>query len=85
MRYCLTDAVRRDMVNNEDLRFSGYTGSGKEFAIVAKLSDVNRWVNGELIQICFPYLNAEEREILMTGNDNESWERMFGRMREEEE
>lgn len=77
-RYCLTDAVRRDMVNGSDLMFSGYTSSGKPFAITVELSAANRWVNGESIQNCFPYLSAEQREILMTGNDNEAWDKLFG-------
>ena len=76
-RFCLTDDVQRVVVG-DDLTFSGYTNSDKPFAITVKLSDANRWVNGESIQICFPHLDAEQREILMTGNDNESWERMFG-------
>jgi len=76
-RYCLTDNVRR-IVNGDSLTFSGQTTSHKPFAITVKLRDANRWVNGEMIQNCFTHLTAEEREILMTGNDNEAWERMFG-------
>lgn len=76
-KYCLTDSVRR-IVNGDSLTFSGYTTRDKPFAITVKLSDANEWVNGGLIQNCFPYLDAEQREILMTGNDNEAWEMMFG-------
>lgn len=76
-RYCLTDSVKR-VVSGENLTFSGYTTSDKPFAITVKLSDANRWVNGETIQNCFQHLDAEQREILMTGNDDEAWERMFG-------
>lgn len=76
-RFCLTNNVRR-FVDGDNLTFSGYTNSDKPFAITVKLSDANRWINGEMIQVCFPYLDTEDREILMTGNDNESWERMFG-------
>lgn len=76
-RFCLTDDVQRVVVG-DDLTFSGYTNSDKPFSITVKLSDANRWVNGDMIQNCFPYLNTEDREILMTGNDDESWERMFG-------
>lgn len=76
-RYCLTDSVDR-IVDGENLTFSGYTNSDKPFAITVKLSDANRWVNGESIQNCFTHLTAEQREILMTGNDDEAWERLFG-------
>jgi len=76
-RYCLTDSVKR-VVDGNSLTFSGYTHSQVPFCITVKLSDANEWVNGGLIQSCFPYLTAEEREILMTGNDDESWDNMFG-------
>lgn len=76
-RFCLSDNVKR-VVDGDNLTFSGYTNSQKPFAITVKLSDANEWINGGLIQSCFPYLDAEDREILMTGNDNEAWESMFG-------
>ena len=75
-RYCLTDNVRR-VVNGDDLTFSGYTTSNKPFSITVKLVDANRWVNGESIQNCFRHLSAEQREILLTGNDDEAWDNMF--------
>jgi len=76
-RYCLTDNVRR-VVNGDSLTFSGLTTSDKPFSITVKLSDANEWINGGLIQKCFSYLDTEQREILMTGYDNEAWESMFG-------
>lgn len=76
-RFCLSDNVKR-VVDGDNLTFSGYTNSDKPFAITVKLSDANEWINGGLIQSCFPYLDAEDREILMTGNDNEAWASMFG-------
>ena len=76
-RYCLTDNVRR-IVNGDSLTFSGMTLSQKPFSITVKLSDANEWINGGLIQKCFSYLDTEQREILMTGYDNEAWEEMFG-------
>ena len=76
-RFCLSDNVKR-VVDGDNLTFSGYTNSQKPFAITVKLSDANEWINGGLIQSCFPYLDAEDREILMTGNDNEAWASMFG-------
>jgi hypothetical protein len=75
-RYCLTDNVRR-LVEGDNLTFSGYTTSDRPFAITVKLSDANEWINGGLIQTCFPYLDKEDREILMSGNDNEAWASMF--------
>lgn len=82
-RYCFRDVVDR-VVRDDLLTFSGYTLSNAPFAITVKLSDANRWVNGELIQDCFPYLDKENREILMTGHDNESWAEIFSRIQEEE-
>lgn len=75
-RYCLRDSVART-VDGENLTFSGYTMSAKPFSITVKLSAANEWLNGGYIQECFPHLTAEEREILMTGNDDEAWNSMF--------
>lgn len=78
--YCLTDSVARtvrDIGGVLMVEFSGLSTGGREFSIVAHLSDVNRWVNGELIQVAFPYLNADQREILKTGIDAQEWETMF--------
>jgi hypothetical protein len=76
-RYALSDAVNR-VVNGDFVTFSGLTQSGRPFEIKTKLSDANAWANGELIQKAFPYLNSEDREILITGYDNECWASMFG-------
>jgi len=70
-RYAFTDNVTRT-VNGDSLTFSG-----KPFAVTVKHSDANEWINGGLIQKCFPYLNADDREILMTGIDGETWDEMF--------
>jgi len=75
-RYCLTDNVRR-IVNGDNLTFIGDSTSGQPFRITVKLSDANEWVNGGLIQNCFPYLSADDREILMTGIDSKTWDEMF--------
>lgn len=82
-RYAFSNVVDR-FVRDDILTFSGYTMSDVPFAITVKLSDANRWVNGELIQNCFPYLDKEDREILMTGHDNESWAKLFAGSEEEE-
>lgn len=85
--YCLTDSVARtvrDIGGVLMVEFSGLSTGGREFSIVAHLSDVNRWVNGELIQVAFPYLSADQREILKTGIDSESWDRMFPALVEDE-
>ena len=85
--YALTDAVVRSVSESDDglmVTFSGISTGGRGFAIVTRLDDANRWVNGELIQIAMPYLSADQREILKTGIDSESWEEMFAGSEEEE-
>lgn len=82
--YALTDAVTRTVSDESMVTFSGLSTGGREFSIVAHLSDVNRWVNGELIQVSFPYLNADQREILKTGIDSQSWDEMFVGSEDEE-
>jgi hypothetical protein len=80
--YALTDAVNRDVRNIAGIlmvTFSGLSTGGRKFEILARLEDVNCWINGELIQDAFPYLDADQREILKTGIDTQSWDEMFAR------
>jgi hypothetical protein len=84
MPYALTDSVVRKVSDEGMIEFSGLTTGGREFSIVTRLDDAQRWVNGELIQNCFPYLNADQREILKTGIDSESWDEMFAGAEDDE-
>lgn len=84
--YALTDAVARSVSEGDDglmVTFSGISTGGRGFAITARLDDTNRWVNGELIQVAMPYLTADQREILKTGIDAQSWSEMFAGSEEE--
>jgi len=79
-RYAMSDAVDRVISGYGDhmtCLFRGNSSSGRPFSILVPYADANRWINGELIQNCFPYLSADEREILMTGIDSETWDEMF--------
>jgi len=82
--YALTDAVTRRVSDEGMIEFSGLSTGGREFSIVTRLDDAQRWVNGELIQNCFPYLNADQREILKTGIDAQGWEEMFAGSEDDE-
>jgi hypothetical protein len=84
MPYALTDSVIRKVSDEGMIEFSGLTTGGREFSIVTRLDDAQRWVDGELIQNCFPYLNADQREILKTGIDSESWDEMFAGSEDDE-
>ena len=41
-------------------------------------SDYIAWQDGELTQIAFPYLSAEDREKLISGFCEDCWDAMFG-------
>ena len=41
-------------------------------------SALKQWNDGALIQNCFPTLNADEREFLMTGMTPDVWKSVFG-------
>jgi len=43
------------------------------------------WQDGELVQVAFPYLSADEREALISGICSTCWDKMFGSFDEEEE
>jgi len=82
--YALTDAVTREVSDEDMVTFSGLSVGGREFRIVTRLDDAQRWINGELIQVAFPYLSADDREILKTGIDAQDWETMFAGTQEED-
>jgi glycine cleavage system regulatory protein len=78
-RFAFTDRVTRTVSDDgQNLTFSGLSTAGSPFSISVKFSDANEWLNGGMIQTCFPYLSADDRELLMTGIDSETWEEMFG-------
>ena len=41
-------------------------------------NDYLDWQDGELAQNAFPYLSADEREMLISGICNQCWDEMFG-------
>ena len=50
----------------------------KLFDFTANLEDYNEWRKGEKnIQDCFPYLNPDQRELLLSGICNTCWDKMF--------
>jgi hypothetical protein len=84
--YALTDAVARSVSESNDglmVTFSGISTGGRGFSITTRLDDAQRWVNGELIQVAMPYLTADQRELLKTGIDSQSWDEMFAGSEEE--
>ncbi len=50
-------------------------GKSAEFTVTAE--GYNNYVNGGLVQRCFPELKAEDRERLITGICPECWDRIF--------
>lgn len=56
----------------------------KEVQIIkVNLMDVERWKAGELIQRAMPYLNADQRELLISGTCSACFEKLFGKDEEE--
>ncbi len=82
--YALTDKVTRKVSDEGMIEFSGFSVGGRPFSIVTRLDDAQRWVNGELIQVAFPYLNADDREVLKTGIDAQGWDALFAGSEDDE-
>ncbi len=51
---------------------------GEAHEIEVNESDYWDWDDGELVQNAFPYLDANEREMLKTGICPSCWDAMFG-------
>lgn len=58
-----------------------FCGKGNE--VWANEDDYWDWQDGELVQNAFPYLSADEREMLISGICPECWGKMWGEDDEE--
>jgi len=62
------------------------TKCGAEYELKFILQDYVDWKeNGKMIQDAFPYLNADERELLKSGICNDCWQKMFAWIDEDDE
>ena len=50
----------------------------REKLIEADPVDVEAWRDGELIQNAMPYLDANQREMFISGVCGDCWKKMFG-------
>ncbi len=50
---------------------------GETHDVFVRKSDYHAWQDGELAQNAFPYLSADEREMLITGICPDCWDGMF--------
>lgn len=84
MRYAVANCTKTVTADGQDLMMEGTSLGGRQFCVIVKVSDMNRWLNGELVQVAFPYLSAEEREVCMSGIDSVEWDEMFNDSEEDE-
>jgi hypothetical protein len=54
-------------------RKSMFTGKINVMDLDVTHDELERWMDGELIQKVFPHLTTDEREFLMTGTTPEEW------------
>ena len=52
---------------------------------IRRVADYDTWQNGTLAQDAFPYLSADEREMLISGICPTCWDNMFSLEEDEEE
>lgn len=51
---------------------------GKTTTVQVRLADYNAWWDGKHVQDAFPYLSADEREMLISGICPKCWADAFG-------
>ena len=51
--------------------------SQETVVIKANLKDIKSWINGKLIQEAMPYLTPGEREFLISGFSEKSFDKLF--------
>jgi len=52
---------------------------GNVTEISVEINDYVDWQCGKLVQDAFPYLKADEREVLVSGICSDCWDNMFGK------
>lgn len=57
---------------------------GEYHEVLVSEADLAAWQGGELVQNAFPYLSADEREILISGICSDCWSKMFSEDEEDE-
>lgn len=58
-------------------RTSHYSGVERTLDLPITAEQWARYRSGELIQVAFPHLNADQREFIMSGCTAEEWDEMF--------
>ena len=51
--------------------------TGKESIVMCGRQDFHRWTTGVTAQEAFPYLTADQRELLITGTSSEGWDKFI--------
>lgn len=74
-----------EKVNNKEVTIiTACPFCGRANEIEVNEADYWDWQDGELVQNAFPYLSADEREMLISGICPTCWEKTFGGEEEEE-
>ena len=60
-----------------------FTGVYRELDLPVTEDQLNRWLNGEKIQVAMPHLTPDQREYIMTGVTAEEWNNVFGKKEEQ--
>jgi hypothetical protein len=53
------------------------TGTSRTIDLPITKEQLDRWKNGELIQVAMPDLTADQREFIMTGTTPSEWESLL--------
>lgn len=58
---------------------------GEQSTVTVPLQGFTLWQSGALVQFAFPEMPAEQRELLISGNHPECWDREFDRPIDDED
>ena len=53
------------------------TGTSRTIDLPITKEQLDKWKNGELIQVAMPDLTADQREFIMTGTTPSEWESLL--------
>ena len=68
-------------INDDHVTYANVTVvcnvTGQKFNVHVKGQDLDKWQDGGLAQECFPYLSADDRELLISGTSSEGFDMLF--------
>lgn len=79
MEYMVRRNTAIDLANGTSRVYGNCAFSGQEYVVVVETAALQRFVQGEPAQKCFPEMDPDQREFLISGISPEGWNITLGK------